>query len=55
MRYTTPEWLLENLETRLRIALEQSSARENHIPGTANSSKFVPSETTSNSALQSAA
>lgn len=23
MRYTTPEWLLENLENRLRLALEQ--------------------------------
>jgi hypothetical protein len=34
MRYTTPEWLLENLERRLRLALEQRPVPENkeHLP-----------------------
>ena len=34
MRYTTPEWLLENLEKRLRLALEERpvSKNEEHLP-----------------------
>ena len=28
MRYTTPEWLLENLERRLRLAMDQHIDRE---------------------------
>jgi hypothetical protein len=34
MRYTTPEWLLENLEKRLRLALGESPVPENedHLP-----------------------
>lgn len=34
MRYTTPEWLLDNLEKRLRLALGQNPAPDNqeHLP-----------------------
>lgn len=34
MRYTTPEWLLENLEKRLRLALEErpDPKNEEHLP-----------------------
>lgn len=31
MRYTTPEWLLENLEQRVRLALGQMSRLEDSV------------------------
>ena len=56
MRYTTPEWLLENLEKRVRLALgDRSSGPEQARTGAAKSGDVIIAPGASSGAVQSAA
>ena len=55
MRYTTPEWLLENLEKRLRLALQQEMAAPELAYTAGSSSERNANELTPTVSLQSVA
>ena len=55
MRYTTPEWLLENLEIRLQLALRQQSGLDGMIRSSVADTPDLPAELTRAASGQHAA